>query len=105
MDLVTSVPDADALRQQLMSRLPMQRIKALHALEAEAAPGASADHAAAAGAAARFAARGLPFYSAQDAQYGAWVEKAVALWQRVQDTAAFAPVVGKFASAGAARHA
>lgn len=105
MDLDTSVPDADALRQQLMSRLPMQRIKALHALEAEPVAGATADHTAAAGAAARFAARGLPFYSAQDAQYGAWVDKAVALWQRVQDTATYAPVTKTFAAAGAARHA
>lgn len=105
MDFESPAADADLLRQQLMSKYPMDRIKALCALEAEPAPGASAEQVAAAGAAARFAARGIPFYAAQDTQYLAWVDKAVALWKRVQDARAVAPVGGRFATAGAARHA
>ena len=105
MDHDSPVLDSDTLRQQLMSHLPMPRIKALHAFEVQPATGASPEHVAAAAAAARFAARGIPFYSAEDTSYLAWVDKAVTLWQRVQDTASFTPVVAKFARAGAARHA
>lgn len=105
MDHDSPVLDSDTLRQQLMSHLPMQRIKALHVFEVEPANGATPEHVAAAAAAARFAARGIPFYSAQDTSYLAWVDKAVTLWQRVQDTVAYAPAVSKFARTGAARHA
>ena len=77
MDPVQSVLDSDTLRQQLMSDHPMQRIKALHALELERASTPEQQ------AAARFASRGIPFYSAQDPHYRAWVDKAVGHWQRV----------------------
>ena len=105
MDHDSLVLDSDTLRRQLMSHLPMQRIKALHTFEVEPAAGATPEHVAAASAAARFAARGIPFYSVQDTSYLAWVDKAVALWQRLQDTAVFAPIAAKFAGSGTARHA
>lgn len=105
MDHDSPVLDSDNLRQQLMSSLPMQRIKALHAFELEPAAGATPEHVAATNAAARFAARGIPFYSAEDISYLAWVDKAVALWQRVQDTATFTSVAVAFSRSGATRHA
>lgn len=79
MDQFHSVLNPETLRQQLMSDLPMQRIKALHVLEAEPVGGTSPEQLAA----ARFASRGIPFYSAKDPHYLAWVDKAVTHWQRV----------------------
>jgi len=105
MDHDSPVLNPDTLRQHLMSTLPMQRIKALHAFELQPPAGATPEHVAAAGAAARFAARGIPFYSTQDASYLAWVDKAVALWQRVHDTASFTSVATPFSRTGAAHHA
>lgn len=105
MDHDSPVLDPATLRQHLMSTLPMQRIKALHSFELEPPAGATAEHVAATSAAARFAARGIPFYSSQDASYLAWVDKAVALWQRVQDTSSFTPVNGTFSRGRAVRHA
>ena len=76
--------DPETLRQQLMAPEPMKRVTALHALEMGPGPGACARRAALAGAAARFAARGIPFYAVHDPHYRAWVSKAVDLWQRLQ---------------------
>ena len=70
----------DSLRQQLMSDLPMQRIKALHALEEQPSGGTTPEFIAA----ARFDSRGIPFYSARDPHYLAWVDKAVGHWQRAR---------------------
>lgn len=97
--------DTDTLRHQLMAPEPMKRIVALHALEIALEPGASAARAAVAGAAARFAARGIPFYATHDPHYCAWVSKAVSLWQRLQDSADFAPVNASAATAGRSAHA
>jgi len=105
MDQESPVLDTDTLRQHLMSTLPMQRIKALHAFELEPAAGAAPEHVAATSAAARFAARGIPFYSTRDDSYLAWVDKAVSLWKRVQDTASFTQVATTFSRTGVARHA
>jgi hypothetical protein len=77
MDSGHSVLDSNSLRQQLMSDHPMHRIKALHALEVARAATPEQQ------AAARFASRGIPFYSAQDPHYRAWVDKAVGHWERV----------------------
>lgn len=105
MDLDHTPPDGDAFREQLMSRVPMHRIKALHALEVEPEAGADAARIAAAGAASRFAARGIPFYSVDEPSFCAWVDKAVALWQRLQDTQSFAHARFAPATAAASRHA
>ena len=72
--------DPSSLRAQLMSDLPMQRIKALHLLEVQPTGGNTPEYVAA----ARFAARGIPFYSARDPHYLAWVDKAVGHWQRAR---------------------
>lgn len=72
--------DPNTLRAHLMSDLPMQRIKALHLLEVQPATGNSPEYLAA----ARFASRGIPFYSARDPHYLAWVDKAVDHWQRAR---------------------
>ena len=105
MDFDSPAADADLLRQQLMSKHPMDRIKALCALEVEPAPGASAEQVAAAGAAARFAARGIPFYAAHDAQYLAWVDKAVALWQRLHAAPGLVPAAVRTPAVSVVRHA
>ena len=77
MDSGHSVLDSNSLRQQLMSDHPMHRIKAVHALEVARAATPEQQ------AAVRFASRGIPFYSAQDPHYRAWVDKAVGHWERV----------------------
>ncbi|WP_280154102.1 hypothetical protein [Piscinibacter sp. XHJ-5] len=77
------VTDSASLRQQLMAADPMQRAMALHALEIEvqrAAPARqSLSHEA-----ARFAARGIPYYALHDRHFQDWVGKAVSYWERLQ---------------------
>ncbi len=73
--------NAEALRAQLMARDPMKRAIALHALETRVQGGAVP--AALAGEASRFAARGIPYYSPDDAHYQSWVSKAVHYWERL----------------------
>ncbi len=75
--------DSDTLREQLMAPNPMQRVSALHSLEVEAESGVADERAAVAQAAAKFAARGIPFYAVDDPHYKAWVGKAVDFWQRL----------------------
>lgn len=96
--------DSDTLRQHLMAPDPMKRVVALHALEIELEPGAPAARAALAGAAAKFAARGIPFYAVNDPHYCAWVSKAVSFWQRLNDSTAFAPA-GLVGQPGPSAHA
>ncbi len=80
-----SFMDASTLRERLMAPEPMPRVTALHALEGETElePGASPSRVALAHAAARFVERGIPYYSAQDPHYRAWVSKAVEYWEKL----------------------
>jgi len=80
---------ANALRQSLMARDPMQRFQALHALEVEV------DHEEGRGARARlahqvhaFASRGVPFYAPHDPHYCDWVARAVGYWEDLHRPAA-----------------
>lgn len=75
--------DADALRAQLTNPQPMQRALALHALEIAVADSANGPQARLAAEAERFTARGIPFYRPDDRHFLAWVDRAVALWQRL----------------------
>ena len=72
--------NTDVLRAQLMARDPMQRFMALHALELEAGHGGAAKLA---GQVEAFAARGVPYYAPHDPHYQAWVDRALALWERL----------------------
>ncbi len=96
----STVIDSDTLREQLMAPSPMQRVAALHSLEVEAECGACDERASVAHAAARFAARGIPFYALNDPHYKAWVGKAVDYWQRLHGGAFGA---GRAAGGGAQR--
>lgn len=78
--------DAQALRAQLSDPQPMQRAIALHALELAIEANAQGPHARHATEAARFTARGIPFYQPDDAHFRAWVDRAVAHWLRLTDT-------------------
>ncbi|HET7792632.1 MAG TPA: hypothetical protein VFL64_04540 [Rhizobacter sp.] len=85
MSSASSTMNASMLRECLMAPQPMPRFTALHAIEEEVAlePGASPARVALAHAAARFIERGIPYYSAQDPHYRAWVSKAVSYWERL----------------------
>jgi hypothetical protein len=81
MSLETPVLDAQSLRTELMAPQPMRRAMALHALElgldhADPKRGLSQQ-------VASFVARGIPFYSPEDAHYREWVAKVVSYWQRL----------------------
>ena len=76
--------DAAQLRECLMAPQPMPRFTALHALEEVVhEAGASPASSALAHTAARFVERGIPYYSAQDPHYQAWVAKAVSYWEKL----------------------
>lgn len=75
--------DAAALRAQLTDPQPMQRAIALHALELAIAERLHGPHARHASDAERFTARGIPFYRPDDAHFRAWVDRAVAHWERL----------------------
>lgn len=81
MNLETPALDAQTLQAELMAPQPMRRAMALHALEVEL------DHLdpkrALSQQVASFVARGIPFYSPDDAHYRDWVRKAVGYWQRL----------------------
>ncbi|GAP37785.1 hypothetical protein [Piscinibacter sakaiensis] len=77
--------DAAQLRAQLNDPQPMQRARALHLLEQAIA---ACPEARLAGEAERFTARGIPFYRPDDRHFAAWVDRAVALWERLQAPAA-----------------
>ena len=93
------VTDSDSLRQQLMAADPMQRAIALHALEIEVERCASSSRASLGHEAARFAARGIPYYALHDPHFQDWVGKAVSYWERLQATSAIAPALVKPARA------
>jgi hypothetical protein len=80
-----SAVDADSLRRQLMDADPMQRAMALHALEIEVERCAASGRAALSGEAARFAARGIPYYALHDRHFQEWVGRAVSYWERLHD--------------------
>jgi hypothetical protein len=90
MPHAATVTDSASLRQQLMAPNPMQRVVALHTLEVEAECGTADDRSAVAHAAAKFAARGIPFYAINDPHYKAWVGKAVDYWTRLKGNASYA---------------
>ena len=71
--------DTEALRDQLMARDPMQRVMALHAIEVEAVHCGGPRLA---GQVEAFAARGIPYYAPQTADYLAWVSRALDFWAR-----------------------
>jgi hypothetical protein len=77
------VTDSASLRQQLMAADPMQRAMALHALEIEVERAAPARQSLSQEA-ARFAARGIPYYALHDPHFQDWVGKAVSYWERLQ---------------------
>lgn len=81
---MSSLPlNAESLRLQLMAPEPIQRARALHALECKLAQ-TGQNRPRWAGEAERFVSRGLPFYQPQATQYGEWVERTVTYWQRLQ---------------------
>lgn len=89
MSSSSAVMDANTLRERLMAPEPMPRFTALRALEEEieqVQAGRPAD-VALAHAAARFVERGIPYYSAQDPHYQAWVRKAVSYWEKLAGSA------------------
>lgn len=78
-----SIIDAASLRQQLTARDPMQRAIGLHALEVEVGRCSSGANASLSQEAARFAARGIPYYALDDRHFQHWVGRAVSYWERL----------------------
>ncbi|MES2887969.1 MAG: hypothetical protein V4739_08135 [Pseudomonadota bacterium] len=78
--------NAASLRLQLMAPEPMQRARALHAVECMLAQ-TGEQRPRWASEAEKFVSRGLPFYQPQAAQYGEWVERTVTYWERLQPSA------------------
>lgn len=82
---MTPTSSSQELRAELMAAEAFTRVKALYALEcaADLAPTPAL---------ARelndFVARGVPYFCADDEHYLAWVDKAVAFWDRVHRPAA-----------------
>jgi uncharacterized membrane-anchored protein len=74
------ITDSRSLRERLMAPDPMQRAIGLHAIEVEAERcgqrGLPQE-------AARFAARGIPYYALHDPHFNDWVGKAVSYWERL----------------------
>lgn len=77
------ITSAASLRQQLMARDPMQRAIGLHALEVEVGRCASGAKASLSQEAARFAARGIPYYALDDRHFQHWVGRAMSYWERL----------------------
>jgi hypothetical protein len=78
-----TVTDAASLRQQLMAPDPMQRAMGLHALELEVSRCSGGARATLSQEAARFAARGIPYYALHDRHFQDWVGRAVSYWERL----------------------
>jgi len=80
MQHTSSVTDAASLRQHLTAADPFRRALGLHALEIEVerSPGSLSNEA------ARFAARGIPYYALHDPHFQDWVVKAVSYWERLR---------------------
>ena len=74
------ITDSRSLRERLMAPDSMQRAIGLHALEVEAERcgqrGLTQE-------AAKFAARGIPYYALHDPHFNDWVGKAVSYWERL----------------------
>jgi hypothetical protein len=75
--------NSDALRRQLMAPEPIQRARGLHAVERLLGQ-SDGRRDRLATEAEKFVSRGLPFYQPQDTQYGAWVNRTVTYWERLQ---------------------
>lgn len=82
MKLLPATAEAENLKARLMARDPMERFMALHTLEVEAGHEGRL-----AGQVEAFAARGVPYYAPEDPHYQAWVERALALWERLHPVA------------------
>ena len=82
------VTDAASLRRQLMAPDPLQRAIGLYALEVEVSRCSGGAHAALSQEAARFAARGIPYYALHDRHFQHWVGRAVSYWERLHDSGA-----------------
>lgn len=100
MDLETACPDAAALRAQLMAADPMQRARALHAIELELRHAAAPASRTFAKEVENFTARGLPFYAPQDRHFREWVARAVSYWERLRGRSA--PLMNGMVEPGAA---
>lgn len=77
------VSGSASLRERLMAPDPMQRALALHELEVEVERRAGGPRGALAHEAARFAARGIPYYALHDPHFQDWVGKAVSYWEKL----------------------
>jgi hypothetical protein len=80
----TAELDSAQLRDRLLAAEPMQRVAALHELECQVQRGPRPAGSRLAQAVREFVARGMPFYSRADPHYLAWVDRAVAYWERLQ---------------------
>jgi hypothetical protein len=89
------VTDSTSLRQQLTAADPMQRAIGLHALEIEVERCTCTGRGGLTQEVARFAARGIPYYSLQDPHFKEWVGKAVAYWEKLQAMRPAAAVMAK----------
>lgn len=76
---MSCVTDTQSLRDLLTAPDPMRRFIGLHALESAA----TRSRAALGSEAARFAARGIPYYALGDPHFQAWVGKAASYWDRL----------------------
>ena len=83
MQHTSRVIDSDSLRAHLTAPDPMRRVMGLHALETAAERSASNARSALGQEAARFAARGIPYYALHDPHFQAWVGKAATYWERL----------------------
>ncbi len=99
------VTDSDSLREQLMAADPMQRAMGLHALEIEVELCAGSSRASLGHEAARFAARGIPYYALHDPHFQDWVGKAVSYWERLHAANAPVAIVAPRARTSTARRA
>jgi hypothetical protein len=71
---------AQALREQLMAPVAIERVHAMHALELELEETPSC---AVAEELEAFTARGIPYYAPEDPEYREWVAKAVSYWEKL----------------------
>jgi len=76
---MSCIHDSQSLRDHLTAPDPMRRFIGLHALESAA----TRSHASLGHEAARFTARGIPYYALHDPHFQAWVGKAASYWERL----------------------
>lgn len=78
------ITDTESLREQLLSREPMQRALALHALEVQVERRFCGARHSLAHEVTKFTARGIPYFSPSDEHYQQWVCRVVSYWERLQ---------------------